>query len=204
MASQNNIDNIVLNIFGNNKIFVEAGGSHPVDQNNTFLLEKCGWSGLIVEPKKDFNDLYSSIRPKSILENYVLVSKDYDGDEIEGDFSHYMIGGIINNNLSRFWNPTKYKCITLESLLLKHDIKEVHFLSLDVEGYENEVINGINFENTFIHLIIVEIHSFHGTPTNFEYLEKYGFEKVKSIGNNHHEIYINVKSEFYEKSIKIR
>jgi FkbM family methyltransferase len=202
MAAQNNIDNIVLDIFGNNKVFVEAGGSHPIDQNNTFLLERNGWSGLIIEPKKEFNDMYSSIRPRTILENYVLVSKDYNSDEIEGDFSHYMIGGIINNNLSNFWNPKKHKCKTLESLLLKHNIEEVHFLSLDVEGYENEVIDGINFESVFIHLIILEIHNFHGTPTNFEYIKKYGFEKLKSIGNNHHEVYVNVDSEFYENAIK--
>jgi len=88
MAAQNNLDSIVLNIFGNNKIFVEAGGSHPVDQNNTFLLEKNGWSGLVVEPKTDFNSIYSSDRPKTILENYVLVSSNYIYDEIEGDFSH--------------------------------------------------------------------------------------------------------------------
>ena len=199
MAAQNNLDSIVLNIFGNNKIFVEAGGSHPVDQNNTFLLEKNGWSGLVVEPKRDFNSIYSSDRPKTILENYVLVSSNYIYDEIEGDFSHYMIGGIINNNLSTHWNPTKYKCKTLDSLLSKNDINEVHFLSLDVEGYENEVIEGINFKNTFIHLIIVEIHNFNGTPTNFDYLNKYGFEKIKSI-NNHHDVFINIKSEFYESA----
>lgn len=200
MSAQNNIDNIVLNIFGNNKVFVEAGGSHPQDQNNTSLLESFGWSGLVVEPKTDFNTLYTNTRPKTILENYVLVSKNYLNEEIEGDFSHYMIGGIINNNLSSSWNPTKYYCKTLDSLLSKHNMNEIHFLSLDVEGYENEVIEGIDFDKTFIHLIVVEIHNFNGVPTNFDYLSNYGFEKIKSVGNNHHDFYINVKSEFYEKS----
>jgi hypothetical protein len=79
-------------------------------------------------------------------------------------------------------------------------MNEIHFLSLDVEGYENEVIEGIDFDKTFIHLIVVEIHNFNGVPTNFDYLSNYGFEKIKSVGNNHHDFYINVKSEFYEKS----
>jgi hypothetical protein len=62
MGAQNNIDFDVLEIFGKNKIFVEAGGSDPQDQNNTSLLEKNGWKGLIVEPKKDFNFKYSNLR----------------------------------------------------------------------------------------------------------------------------------------------
>ena len=200
MSAQNNIDKIVLEIFGSGKTFVEAGGSHPQDQNNTFFLENHGWVGLVVEPKTDFNKMYEIYRPKTILENYVLVSNRYEHDEIDGDFSHYMIGGVSNSHLCETWNPTKYKCTTLSSLLSKHNINEVHFLSLDVEGYENEVIEGINFEETFVHLIVVEIHNFNGIPTNFDYLEDFGFNKVKSVGNNHHDFYMNIKSEFYEKS----
>lgn len=200
MSAQNNIDKIVLEIFGVNKIFVEAGGSHPQDQNNTYLLENYGWNGIVVEPKLDFNNMYKMYRPKTILENYVLVSKKYEGDEIEGDFSHYMIGGVNNYHSCDTWVPTKYNCKTLDSLLTKNNINEIHFLSLDVEGYENEVIEGINFNNTFIHLIVVEIHNFDGVPTNFDYLTNYGFEKIKSVGNNHHDFYMNTKSEFYEKS----
>ena len=91
MGAQNNIDNIVLNFLGKDKFFVEAGGSHPTDQNNTHLLETNGWRGLIVEPKQDFNLMYQELRPNSLMENYVLVSKNHINEEIEGDFSHYMI-----------------------------------------------------------------------------------------------------------------
>jgi FkbM family methyltransferase len=200
MSAQNNIDKIVLEIFGVNKIFVEAGGSHPQDQNNTYLLENYGWNGIVIEPKLDFNSMYKMYRPKTILENYVLVSKKYEEDEIEGDFSHYMIGGVNNYHSCDTWVPTKYKCKTLDSLLKKNNINQIHFLSLDVEGYENEVIEGIDFSKTFIHLIVVEIHNFNGLPTNFNYLENYGFEKIKSVGNNHHEFYMNISSEYYEKA----
>lgn len=199
MSAQNNIDRIILGIFGTNKIFVEAGGSHPVDQNNTFLLEKNGWSGLIVEPKTDFNTLYSSLRPKSIVENFVLVSNDYSSDEIYGDFSHYMVGGVINNNLSSSWVPKKHKCTTLDLLLKKHKFNEIHFISLDVEGYEKEVIDGINFDDVFIHSIVVENHNFNDRDSDFSILKKIGFDDVLTIGNNHHVLYINKKSIYYDK-----
>ena len=58
MGAQFGIDELILKNLGKDKVFVEAGGSHPDDQNNTSLLEKFGWSGLIVEPKLLYNDLY--------------------------------------------------------------------------------------------------------------------------------------------------
>jgi hypothetical protein len=73
MGAQFGIDELILKNLGKDKIFVEAGGSHPDDQNNTSLLEKFGWGGLIVEPKLQYNYLYERDRPKTIVENYVLV-----------------------------------------------------------------------------------------------------------------------------------
>lgn len=192
--SQNNLDKTILEIFGRDKIFVEAGGSDPIDQNNTYLLEQNGWSGLIVEPKTNFNDEYRRIRPKTILENFVLVSSEYKEDKILGDFDHYMIGGILNTFNLEKWNEKEYDCCTLQHLLDKHEINEVHFMSLDTEGSEEGIINGIDFNKTFIHMIVVEIHVINGIETNFDFLTEYGFDNVYS--NLQHSFYLNRRSEY--------
>jgi FkbM family methyltransferase len=193
MGAQNNIDNIVLDIFGKDKFFVEAGGSDPEDQNNTSLLESNGWKGLIVEPKTDFNLKYERMRKNSILENYVLVSNDHLDETVEGDFNHYMMGGVVNiHNLP--WTPKPYPCIQLHKLIKKHNINEVHFFSLDVEGYEKEVLNGINFDEVFFHLIVVENHIKNGIKDNFDFLLNNGFEKQERPG--YHEYYFNTKSKY--------
>lgn len=191
MGAQFDIDQMVLRNFGREKIFVEAGGSHPDDQNNTFLLEQNGWKGLVVEPKHDFNNLYREWRPNTILENYILVSKDYIGETINADINQYMMGGVINIH-NREWNPQPHPCTTLDNLLKKHAMNEIHFLSLDVEGYEREIIDGIDFNDTFIHLIVVEIHNINGELTNFDYLSKFGFEKIGE--RNQHTFFINRES----------
>lgn len=192
--SQNNLDRTIFEIFGRDKVFVEAGGSDPIDQNNTYFLEQNGWSGLIVEPKTNFNDKYSRIRPKTILENFVLVSNEYKEDKILGDFDHYMIGGLINTFNIDNWNEKEYNCCTLQSLLDKHLINEVHFMSLDTEGTEEGIINGIDFNKTFIHLIVVEIHTINGIETNFDFLTEYGFENL--YNNLQHKFYFNKKSNY--------
>ena len=192
MGAQNNIDLIILKNIKDVGFFIEAGGSDPSDQNNTELLERNGWKGLIIEPKGDFNHLYSNMRPNSIVENYVLVSNEYKGDSILGDFSHYMMGGVVNtHNLN--WNPTEYKCATLDFLLKKHNIKEVTFFSLDVEGYETEVLKGINFEEVFFHILVIESHN---PKDNFDFLNEFGLIKKSDIGG--HEFYVNKDSKYFE------
>lgn len=220
MSAQNEIDWLILKNIPNG-FFIEAGGSDPREQNNTNLLEQNGWNGLIIEPKKEFNDIYSSIRPKSIVENVVLVSKDYDGDTILGDFSHYMMGGVENIH-GLDWNPTEHKCSTLTNILKKYNIEEVHFLSLDVEGYEIDVLNGIDFENIFFHVLVIENHGKWDNDANgeldrdrykngdlsaldtlkydnFDFLNDFGFYKKHKISQ--HEIYINKKSKYYESFV---
>lgn len=199
MGSQNDIDKIVLDIFGKNNTFVEAGGSDPEDQNNTSLLEKNGWGGLIVEPKTNFNQKYDTMRSNSILENFVLVSNDYTSETIEGDFRHYMMGGIENIH-GLDWRPQTYQCTQLSKLLKKHNISEVHFLSLDVEGYEKEVLKGVNFDEVFIHLIVVECHLKNNIRDSFVFLEDFDFIKVHEISQ--HDFYFNKKSKFFTETIK--
>jgi hypothetical protein len=60
MSAQYNIDEISLKIFGKNKIFFECGGAHPFEQSNTELLEKNGWSGVVVEPWMGYNEEYKN------------------------------------------------------------------------------------------------------------------------------------------------
>jgi FkbM family methyltransferase len=193
MAAQNGIDEIILKNFGTNGFFVEAGGSDPRDQNNTALLEMNGWKGLIIEPKKEFNNLYAQIRPNSIVENYVLVSKNYEEKTISGDFRHYMMGGVSNIHSFSDWQPSEYPCSTLHELLLKHNIEEVTFFSLDVEGYEKEVLEGVDFNSVFFHALVIETHLVNNNISNFDFLQDFGFDKKLTI--KQHEFYLNRKSK---------
>jgi FkbM family methyltransferase len=199
MSSQNNIDHIIINNIKDPGFFIEAGGSDPRDFSNTELLEANGWRGLIVEPKTEFNQIYESLRPNSIVENLVLVSNEYEKETIMGDFSHYHMGGVENiHGLN--WNPTEHKCSTLDKVLKKHNINEVQFFSLDVEGYEINVLNGLNFDDVFFHVLCIENHGKWAENgdliyDNFDFLNKFGFYKKYTVSQ--HEFYINEKSQYY-------
>ena len=66
---QANQDKFVLNILKEKKngFFLEIGSNHPVNINNTYLLEtKYNWKGIMVEYEKSFLPLYIEQRPNSI------------------------------------------------------------------------------------------------------------------------------------------
>jgi hypothetical protein len=57
-------------------------------------------------------------------------------------------------------------------------INFVDFLSLDVEGYELEVLKGINFLETKFKYILVETANFHEVK---EFLYQFDFQFLESI-----------------------
>jgi hypothetical protein len=105
-----------------------------------------------------------------------------------------MIGGVFNIHKMENWRLSKHRCTTIDFLLDKHNIKEIHFFSLDVEGYEREVLEGIDFNKTFIHCMVIESHKINDVWTNFDYLENFGFKKELQINN--HIFFFNLKSTF--------
>ncbi|MFY7728502.1 MAG: hypothetical protein ACOVRN_03185 [Flavobacterium sp.] len=67
--SQAHQDAFVLNVNGykRNGTFVEIGSNHPIEHNNSYILESSyNWSGLLVEYDKSFGPMYDLHRPRSL------------------------------------------------------------------------------------------------------------------------------------------
>lgn len=167
--SQFNIDIYLVNLFKDQPegFFIEAGANDGVDQNNTFLLEKVlNWKGMLIEPNPHAFSKCSAHR-NCILEKCALVPFDYEFDYIEGDFesTDSMMGGCSNIHKK----VTKAKACKLSDLLNKHNISKIDFFSIDVEGYEIEAMNGLDFETHSPSYILYEDHKHR----NVEYSQKF-------------------------------
>ena len=71
-------DKFVLNILKGKKngYFLEIGSNHPININNTYLLEtKYDWKGIMVEYEHSYLELYKQHRPNSlyIINNATLI-----------------------------------------------------------------------------------------------------------------------------------
>jgi FkbM family methyltransferase len=128
-----------------NGFYVEAGANDGITQSNTMLLEKeYGWKGLLIEPSFKAYEMCKKNRSKdNIIINCALVSTD-NIKSIEGDFDGVLMSSINGERTSRQHLKIEVPAYTLSHIVKENNIQEIDFMSLDVEGYELEVIKGIN------------------------------------------------------------
>lgn len=189
--SQHNIDLFLLDLFKEkeNGFFIEAGAHNGIDQNNTFLLEKkLKWKGLLVEPNP--HTFARCLQNRScIIENYALVAFDFLDEEVSGDFFQSSFEGSMMGGCAHLHHKNdKVKAIQLSKLLDNHQIKNIDFFSIDVEGYEIEVLNGLDFEKHRPSYILYENHVFRDVKyqvSHEEFFSKKHYEPFHFFTQNH-------------------
>jgi FkbM family methyltransferase len=168
------LSQIIYDIFKNNKdgIFVEFGANDGIQQSNTFLLEKNNnWSGLLIEPSPNLFFNLQTNRPNSKIESCAV--SDRIGT-IRGDFTGHLMSSVdgkrLNNN-----NLIEVPCFTLNYLCEKHGIKEMDLCSIDVEGYEKNILKSIDFSILKIKNFVIEIYKWDEDEI-LNFLEQNGYQ----------------------------
>jgi FkbM family methyltransferase len=151
-----------------NGFFVEAGAGDGRWISNTLLLElRYGWTGILVEPTSAF-ELLKVNRPNCRLENSCLASVPKMVTLVEiYDTGQAAISPAAQNNLllsrtvdhapealaqmdshwGRAQRQYEVQAHPLADVLKAHDAPQyIDYLSLDVEGYEYEILSTFPFE----------------------------------------------------------
>jgi FkbM family methyltransferase len=142
-----------------NGFYIELGANDGLIQSNTALLEfNRGWKGLLIEPSYDkFMECVRN-RPNSICYQYACVSNDYKDSMICGDFTGGMMASI-NGKRTQSTTIVEVHAISLETILDQYPPNNIDFLSIDTEGYELNVLQGLNLNKYRPNYILIEIYN---------------------------------------------
>jgi FkbM family methyltransferase len=181
----------------NDGFYVEVGANDGRSFSNTFVLEKTkNWSGILIEPilHKHFESRLYRDASRNKFVYGACVDFSYPDSNVKMYFSNLMTtsekgnskdwaeaGSIFLNpgeTVLPFWAPALF----LTNVLMEADVRIVDFLSIDVEGAEFSVLNGIDFDKVQINLILIE------TPKDSEavdFLKTKNYEHILDLDENH-------------------
>jgi FkbM family methyltransferase len=143
--------------------FIEFGATDGVTLSNTYLLEnKYGWSGIVAEPAKCWQDDLKRNRKCSIDNRCVWSSTGSQLEFTETSNPLLSTASILSNcdmhSLSRI-DGKKYivETVSLNDLLEFHGAPhDIDYLSIDTEGSELLILSKFNFSLYNINIITVE------------------------------------------------
>jgi FkbM family methyltransferase len=140
--------------------FIELGANDGLTQSNTAFFEKTrNWTGILIEPSVIGRDMCLQNRPHSLCFNYACVSNDYKDEFVYGDFEQNSLMASINGERLGSNTLTKVKAVTLEFILDSQNItNNIDFLSLDTEGYELNILKGLNLDKYRPNYMLIEVY----------------------------------------------
>jgi FkbM family methyltransferase len=152
--------------------FIEAGANDGLTQSNTYWLERFrGWRGILIEPVPDIAAACRRNRPRATVVNSALVSTD-ETKSVRMQTANLM--AFVSKSFSRPEDEQRHlrtaievqrletvmeidvPARTLSSILAELGATRIDLLSLDVEGYEVEVLKGLDIARHRPRFILVE------------------------------------------------
>lgn len=164
-------------------IYLDIGASHPWICNNTYLLYKNGYRGVLVEPLLWNIELLEEHRSEDILIKGVVCNDDRRIANVRIVGRHGGGSRIVNWDIpehKRHVHARSYRVNHILNLYFNKRIPAV--CNIDIEGWELKILQDIDFETYPIPVFCIE-HSHHapGVIDSFMISKNYNIKhKTKS------------------------
>lgn len=142
--------------------YIDVGAWHPQLHSVTRWFYDNGWSGVNVEPSRKFFQLLQNRRPRDINLNIALGRQKGALEFFEVGYTGLSSLGKASVDLGRSLGFHKARTYavdvhTMEQLFNDHvRTKDVHFIKIDVEGFESDVLAGFNWQKNRPWIVVVE------------------------------------------------
>lgn len=186
--SQEGEDLILLREFYDitNGFYVDVGAYHPKRFSNTYLFYKKGWRGINIDARPGSMELFNRQRPRDI--NIEVPVADKNEELIFYTFNEPAVSGFLEELSLERTKKDGYKILKSEKLKTKKLYQildeslpegvEISFLSIDVEGFDYNVLLSNNWDKYKPRIILTEQLSTTVEESERSEISKY----LKSLG----------------------
>ncbi|KZD20653.1 FkbM family methyltransferase [Tardiphaga robiniae] len=161
--AQNFEDVMLARLFAGRKtgFYVDVGAADPINLSVTKWFYDLGWSGLNIEPNKQLFDRLVADRPRDINLDCGVGAMASEAEFLEldvGELSSFDPRVHENANKQGTTVASRVvKVVPLTDLLAEHcDGRTIDFLKIDVEGWELEVLKGLDLRRFRPTVILAE------------------------------------------------
>lgn len=192
-------DRLIWNVFKDckNGYFAEMGASDGIRLSNSYIFELIGWRGLCIEPLPKFYEKLVTNRPNSTCV-FGAVGNDEGEITLHTHETDYISTTELDASI-KMRNDTKrqsgiveseYTSITvplykLQDLLDKDNAPlEPEFISIDVEGAEIKVLEGMNLNKYKPKILILEANNAEQEKVLTDFLKPFGYFKSRKTKVN--------------------
>ena len=143
-----------------NGSYIDLGAQHPVIDSVSLAFYEHGWRGVHVEPNATYAQLLRESRPDETVMQVAVTDKEaiLKFYEIAGTGLSTCDGVIAEQHRDSGFAVTEssVSCVTLTDVFDSCAGRQIHWLKIDVEGWEERVLRGWQTSNARPWIVLIE------------------------------------------------